>query len=60
MFLSQHNKLCLRRRFPRVELSYENNAYKKVHSADLYLALSSKKNISHGLRIITVRMFVLS
>lgn len=42
MFLTQHNKHGLYKRFPGVELSYENTAYKKVHGADLYLAIPSK------------------
>jgi hypothetical protein len=42
MFLSQLNKASIYRRFPKVELSYENTVYKKVHNADLYLAIPSK------------------
>ena len=42
MFLSQNAKTSLYKAFPQVELSYEDNAYKKVHGADIYLALSRK------------------
>jgi len=42
MSLSQLNKTALYRRFPKVELSYEVTAHKKVHNADMYLAIPSK------------------
>ena len=43
MFLTLHNKTQLYKTFPQVELSYEDTAYKKVHAADLYMALPNKK-----------------
>ena len=41
MFLTENSKSALYKRFPGVELSYENPAYKKVHGADLYMAIPS-------------------
>lgn len=43
MFIPQSGRLALYRRFPKVELSYENTCYKKVHNADLYLAIPSNR-----------------
>ena len=42
MFLSHHGKNELFKKFPNVELSYENTVYKKVHGADLYIAIPNK------------------
>ena len=42
MFLSQHGKTELFKKFPNVELSYEDTVYKKVHGADLYIAIPNK------------------
>ena len=42
MFITHSGKMALYKRFPHVELSYENTCYKKVHNADLYLAIPSK------------------
>lgn len=42
MFITQSCKTALYKRFPNVELSYENTCYKKVHNADMYLAVPSK------------------
>lgn len=43
MLSSSFNKGNIYKRFPRIELSYEDSVYKKVHNADLYLAIPSSK-----------------
>ena len=39
MYISSFDKTNLLRRLPNIELSYESIAYKKVHNADVYLAI---------------------